>query len=197
MKWDSEITTVWLTSGIKTVLLYITSPEITILLYWQLEGEYHAQKGSNVCLGSPIQILTISNFPWGATTLGCTGVTLADTGSDRWKCWQLKGSIICKEFIVIISSPGQYIYEACEIMVSSDVSVKPCNFGILATIAMSCPSNWFCVSLATRMFHLSWIKTVYFLHSENRATTDSWKCCSHRLFYWLNVKLLPADYFNP
>ena len=40
------------------------------------------------------------------------GVTLADTGSGRWKCWQLKGPIIHKKWIVITSIPGQYIDEA-------------------------------------------------------------------------------------
>ena len=42
----------------------------------------------------------------------CAGVTLADTGSSRWKCWQLKGPIIHNKLIVITSIPGQYIDEA-------------------------------------------------------------------------------------
>ena len=44
--------------------------------------------------------------------LACAGVKLADTGSGRWKCWQLKGPIIHKKWIVITSIPGQYIDEA-------------------------------------------------------------------------------------
>ena len=42
----------------------------------------------------------------GAPTFECTGVTLADTGSGRWKCWQLKGPIMRKERIVITSIHG-------------------------------------------------------------------------------------------
>ena len=60
----------------------------------------------------PLLIVAISNFPSGAPTFGCAGVTLADTGSGRWKCWQLKEPIIHKKWIVITSIPGQYIEEA-------------------------------------------------------------------------------------
>ena len=60
----------------------------------------------------PLQIVTIPNFPSGAPIFECTGVTLADTESGRWKCWQLKGPIIRKKWIVITSIPGQYIDEA-------------------------------------------------------------------------------------
>ena len=69
-------------------------------------------KKSNVCFGSPLQIVAISNFPSGAPTFESAGVTLADTGSGHWKCWQLKGPIIHKKWIVITSIPGQYIDEA-------------------------------------------------------------------------------------
>ena len=70
------------------------------------------RKNSNVCFGSPLQIVAISNFPSGAPTFECAEVTLADTGSGRWECWQLKGPIIYKKWIVITSIPGQYIDEA-------------------------------------------------------------------------------------
>ena len=60
----------------------------------------------------PLQIVTIFNFPSGAPNFECTRVTLADTGSGRWKGWQLKGPIIPKEWIVIASIAGQYIDEA-------------------------------------------------------------------------------------
>ena len=71
-------------------------------------------KNSNVCFGSPLLIVAISEFffPSGAPTFERTGVTLADTGSGRWKCWQLKGPIKCKKWIAITSIPGQYIDEA-------------------------------------------------------------------------------------
>ena len=70
------------------------------------------RKKSNVCFGSPLQIVAIFNFPSGAPTFECAGVTLADTGSSRWECWQLKGPIIHKKWIVITSIPVQYIDEA-------------------------------------------------------------------------------------
>ena len=70
------------------------------------------KKKSSVCFGPPLQIVTIPNFPSGAPIFECTGVTLADTGSGRWKCWQLKASIIRKKWIVITWIPGQYIDEA-------------------------------------------------------------------------------------
>ena len=70
------------------------------------------RKKLNICFGSPLQIVAISNFPSGAPTFECAGVTLADTGSGRWECWQLKGPIIHKKWIVITSIPGQHIDEA-------------------------------------------------------------------------------------
>ena len=70
------------------------------------------RKKSNVCFGPPLQIVTIPNFPSGAPIFECTGVTVADTGSGRWKWWPLKGPIIRKKLIVITSISGQYINEA-------------------------------------------------------------------------------------
>ena len=70
------------------------------------------RKKSNVCFESPLQMVTISKFPLGAPNFECTGVTLADMGSGRWKWWQLKGLIIRKKWIVITSIPGQYIDES-------------------------------------------------------------------------------------
>ena len=67
------------------------------------------RKKSNVCFGPHLQIATIPNFPSGAPIFECTGVTLADTGSGRWKWWQLKGPIIRTKLIVITSISGQYI----------------------------------------------------------------------------------------
>ena len=83
-----------------------------------------------------------------------------------------------------------------QIMVSIDGSVKHCSFWNICNICRvlsahavgrawtgnsrtDSPSNRFYASLATRMFPLPWIKTVFFfLHSDNRTTADSWKCCT-------------------
>ena len=70
------------------------------------------RKKSNVCFGSFLQLFTISDFLSDVLTFLCTEVTLADTGSGRWKFKQLKGPIIPKKWIVITSIPGQYIDEA-------------------------------------------------------------------------------------
>ena len=82
-----------------------------------------------------------------------------------------------------------------QIMISIDVSVKHCSFWNIYNICRvlsaravgrawtgnsrtDSPSNRFYASLATRMFPLPWIKTVFFLHSDNRTTADSQKCCT-------------------
>ena len=82
-----------------------------------------------------------------------------------------------------------------QIMVSIDGSVKHCSFWNICSICRvlsaravgpawtrnsrtDSPSNRFYASLATRMFPLPWIKTVFFLHSDNRTTADGWKCCT-------------------
>ena len=82
-----------------------------------------------------------------------------------------------------------------QIMVSIDGSLKHCCFWNICNICRvlsaravgrawtgnsrtDSPSNRFYASLATRMFPLPWIKTVFFMHFDNRATADSWKCCT-------------------
>ena len=82
-----------------------------------------------------------------------------------------------------------------QIMVSIDGSVKHCSFWNICNICRvlsaravgrawtgnsrtDSPSNHFYASLATRMFPLPWIKTVFILHSDNRTTADSWLCCT-------------------
>ena len=109
---------------------------MTVLIYQQLYGEYNAQKIQMFVLNPNYKSLQFPTFlrvhppssfsrkmslSAGAArrrlaeklpTFGCAGVTLADTGSGRWECWQLKGPIIHKKWIVITSIPGQYIDDA-------------------------------------------------------------------------------------
>ena len=150
-------------------------------------------------LDPSLQIVTISNFPSGAPIFECTGVTLADTGSGRWKCWQLKGPIIRKNGLLLLQFLVSTQMKRLQIMVSIDVSVKHCSFWNICNICRvlsaravgrawtgnsrtDSPSNRFYASLATRMFPLQWIKTVFFLHSDNRTTADSKKICTTAQF---------------
>ena len=99
-------------------------------------------------------------------------------------------------------------------MVSIDVSVKHCSFWNICNIChvlsaravgrawtensrTDSPSNRFHASLATRMFPLPWIKTVFFfLNSDNRTTADSQKCCTTIQFTWSSVKSFLANSFK-
>ena len=101
VKWDSEITTTWWTFGNGNVFDCLKRHQKWHFWYINNCRENTMRKKSNVCFGSPLQVVTISNFPSGAHTFECTGVTLADTGSGRWKCWQLTGPSIRKKWIVI------------------------------------------------------------------------------------------------
>ena len=89
--------------------------------------------------------------------------------SDRWS--------VCKSWLVLMGQLNIVV------------------FGIFATFAVSfrlvlsvehepeiagptAPATRFYASFATRMFPLPWIKTVFFMHSDNRTTADSWNCCT-------------------
>ena len=109
---------------------------------------------------------------------------------DSWKgrLYARNGSSLL-QFLVITWMKRLHI------MISIDVSVKHCSFWNIYNICRvfsaravgrawtgnsrtDSPSNRFYASLATRMFPLPRIKTVFFLHSDNRTTADSQKCCT-------------------
>ena len=124
-------------------------------------------------LDSPCKLL---QFSLGATTFGCPGVTLADTGNGCWKFRQLKRLNISKRWFVITWSVHRR--SVCTSWGVFDVSVKQCSFGVFATFGVcpargvgrewsgnswtDSPSNRFYVSLAIRMFSHPLIKTVRF-----------------------------------
>ena len=107
-----------------------------------------------------------------------------------------------------------------QIIVSIDASVKHCSFWNVCNICRvlsaravgrawtgnsrtDSPSNRFYASLATRMFPLRWIKTMFFLHSDNCTTADSQKFCTTAQFTDLvsnrfqpNVFLIIGDHFR-
>ena len=99
-----------------------------------------------------------------------------------------------------------------QIMVSIDVSVKHCSFWNICNICRvlsaravgrawtgnsrtDSPSNSFCAALATRMFPLRWIKTVFFSAFWQSHHCWSSKILHHRSVYWSSVKSFPAKCF--
>ena len=127
---------------------------------------------------------------------------------DRWKGrLQTRNGLSLLRFLV--STQMKYV----KIMVSIHVSVKHCSFWNICNICRvlsaravvwawtgngrtDSPSNRIFASLANRMFPHPWIKkAVSFSASDNRATTDGWKYCTHRSFKWSSVKSLPTNYF--
>ena len=109
---------------------------------------------------------------------------------DSWK-----GRLYARNGLSLLQFLVSTEMKRLQIMVSIDVSVKHCSFWnicnicrVLSARAVSrawtgnsrtdSPSNRFYESLATRMFPLRWIKTVFFLHSDNRTTADSQKFCT-------------------
>ena len=126
---------------------------------------------------------------------------------DIWKGWlHARNGLSLLRFLVSTQM------KCVQIMVSIHVSVKHCSFWKICNICCvlsahavvwawtwngrtDIPSNRFFASLATRMFPHPWLKKAFFLHSDNRATADGWKYCTHRSFYWSSVKSLPTNYF--
>ena len=146
-------------------------------------------------LDPPYKSLQFPTFLQAHPPLSTMGSRSQTREAVAGKCWQLKGPIMRKKWIVITSIPGQYIMKHLKIMVSIDVSVKHCSFWNICNICRvlsaravgrawtgnrrtDSPSNRFYVSLATRIVPLPWIKTVFSLHSDNHTTADSWKCCT-------------------
>ena len=104
-----------------------------------------------------------------------------------------KGGLYARHGLSLLQFLVSTYTKRLQIMFSIDVSVKHCSFGNICNICRvlsaravgrawtgnsrtDSPSNRFYASLATRMFPLPWIKTVFFLHSDNRTTADSLKC---------------------
>ena len=167
------------------------------------------RKKSNVCFGSPLQIVTIFNFPSGASTFECTGVTL----TDSWK-----GRLYARNRLSLLRFLVSTWMKRVQIMASIDVSVKHCSFWDICNICRvpsaravgrvwtgnswtGSPINRFYASLATRMFPLPWIKTMCF--SAFWQSLDCWKCCTHRSFYWSSVNrwqptifIIHSDHFR-
>ena len=109
---------------------------------------------------------------------------------DSWK-----GRLYTRNGLSLLQFLVSTQMKRLQIMVSIDGSVKHCGFWNICNICRvlsaravgrawtgnsqtDSPSNHFYASLATRMFPLPWIKTVCFLHSDNRTTADSWQCCT-------------------
>ena len=99
-----------------------------------------------------------------------------------------------------------------QIMVSIDGSVKHCSFWNICNICRvlsaravgrawtgnsrtDSPSNRFYASLATRMFHLPWIKTVFFSAFWQSHHCWQLKMMHHCSLYWSSVKSFLANCF--
>ena len=109
---------------------------------------------------------------------------------DSWK-----GRLYTRNGLSLLQFLVSTQMKRLQIMVSINVSVKHCSFWNICNICRvlsaravgrawtgnsrtDSPSNRFYASLATRMFPLRWIKTVFFLHSDHRTTADSQKFCT-------------------
>ena len=82
--------------------------------------------------------------------------------------WSVHRWSVCKSWLVLM---GQLNIVVFEIFATIAVSFR-------LVLSADSPSNRFYASLATRMFPLPWIKLCFFLHSDNRTTAESWKCCT-------------------